>query len=755
MNHYQDNATRHELLETIARLEGQIEQLTQAVTVDLDGPYQEADDSDPASRLATRYQQLIASCPDILWRVDLDGMPEAFWAIRRGEYSLEEALLSAEPKIRMRVNYSSPATWQVYGMSPEDKCAQPIADGMTAESLRRSYQSLYRRLEQELAGHQTGPQTFELDEYRLDGTIIHTEVKCHFARGIDGIPIAIEGTTRDITSRKRTESRLAAQLRFQQIISQISTDFINVAVDQVDETFDRALATVAEFLGAERALLLLLAEDDQFYYCEYEWVADPRRSIRQRLQRVELHEFGSMGALLSQRQAVFIPDVERLPETQIAEQRFFERVQTKAAIRLPMSIGGKTMGLVSFHFLSNEQQFDKELEGQLKLVSHLFASAVRRQRIEESLRDSNSQLEIALRELHETQEQVIQQERLRALGQMASGVAHDLNNALAPVLAHGEVLFRSPDLTPEVHQGIAWILTGAHDAAEIVRRLQSFYRPHSYELTKELVLLPNLLRELGPLTQPKWRDEACNTGRTIDFQMDIQDDAPVHGVASELRQVFINLIFNAVDAMPIGGSIRLRSRRDGDTVTVELEDTGYGMSQTELKRCFEPFFTTKPTGSGLGLSVCHGIIKSHGGRIEAESEPSRGTRFRITLPIASASCASAEPGHDDEELPFLQILYIDDDERVRPSMAALLGSLGQRVDLAESGPCGLDLFQKRKYDLVITDLGMPGMDGRRVTHAIKQLKPETPVFLVSGWSELTALEDCDDSERPDTVLTKP
>ncbi|MCA9201776.1 MAG: hypothetical protein KDA59_01955, partial [Planctomycetales bacterium] len=118
MNHYQDNATRHELLETIARLEGQIEQLTQAVTVDLDGPYQEADDSDPASRLATRYQQLIASCPDILWRVDLDGMPEAFWAIRRGEYSLEEALLSAEPKIRMRVNYSSPATWQVYGMSP-------------------------------------------------------------------------------------------------------------------------------------------------------------------------------------------------------------------------------------------------------------------------------------------------------------------------------------------------------------------------------------------------------------------------------------------------------------------------------------------------------------------------------------------------------------------------------------------------------------------------------------------------------------
>jgi CheY-like chemotaxis protein len=257
------------------------------------------------------------------------------------------------------------------------------------------------------------------------------------------------------------------------------------------------------------------------------------------------------------------------------------------------------------------------------------------------------------------------------------------------------------------------------------------------------------------LTRPKWCDEPQRSGRTIEVDWDLRDVSLVRGTSSELRRLITNLVFNAVDAMPSGGRICLRLRQTRQFVMLEVVDTGTGMSEEVRSRCFEPFFTTKgDDGTGLGLSICYGIVQRHMGRIEVDGVEGHGTVVRVFLPI-SGQASQEVPAEFTSPLPRRRVLVIDDDAGGRNILSALLKHVGQQVATTSGGAEGLREFQSQRYDLVITDLGMPEMSGRQVIHAVKEARLSVPVVLLSGWGSPFVTEGAGEGEEPDYFLGKP
>lgn len=229
------------------------------------------------------------------------------------------------------------------------------------------------------------------------------------------------------------------------------------------------------------------------------------------------------------------------------------------------------------------------------------------------------------------------------------------------------------------------------------------------------------------------------------------------GNATELREVFFNLVFNAINAMPSGGIIILRLFAKPPYAVAEVRDTGVGMTADVVSRCLEPFFTSNTVGgTGLGLSVCHGIINRHEGSIEIETQPGAGTTMRLLLPLAvdAGTCDLPAEAVPADPVERKKVLYIDDDPRVGFVMSQLLKKLGQQVDLAANGSEGLALFRANHYDLVMTDLSMPEISGREVTRIIKSTGNRIPVIILTGWGE-GVLDDSDTDARPDYLLRKP
>lgn len=377
---------------------------------------------------------------------------------------------------------------------------------------------------------------------------------------------------------------------------------------------------------------------------------------------------------------------------------------------------------------------------------------------EERLKESNRQLEAAMRELTRTQQQVVWQERMRAVGEMASGIAHDLNNSLSPVLAYAEMVVLSPELPEQLRALAEMIQTGALDAAAVVRRLSDFHRADPPGASVAIIELSGLVLQIQELTRPRWRDEAQRLGRAIEFDLDVEDGIEVVGNPSELREVLMNLVFNAVDAIPSQGTITLRLRAYEQSAVIEVCDTGIGMTEDTARRCFEPFFSTKgPQGSGLGLSVCHGIAERHRGRFEIDTQPGAGTTMRLLLPLAKMLVTPIidQPAGKTVFPQRRKLLFIDDDPRLRELVAVLLGELGQEVDVAASGAEGLSMFHNNQYDAVITDWGMPGINGIEVTRIVKGLRPGFPVIMVTGWGEPGPQELGGADLIPDELVSKP
>lgn len=338
--------------------------------------------------------------------------------------------------------------------------------------------------------------------------------------------------------------------------------------------------------------------------------------------------------------------------------------------------------------------------------------------------------------------------RMEMLGRMAMGIAHDFNNLLTTVLGHAELL--NADLSRlggdrDAGQHIDTLQGAAQDGAALVRKIQQYIRNEKLELA-EPVELDVLVEEVLTLTRPYWHNEPRRQGISIQVRTDLRPVPPILGTPTELREVFVNLVLNAVQAMPAGGTLSLSvQRRDTRAVVVEVEDTGVGMTARVARRIFEPLYTTKGSnGTGMGLTMTQGIVQEHNGRIEVDSEPGRGTLFRLHFPFAAvepAAIASRKPPEKTKTNTrgAVRILVVDDEPMVRAVTSKLLRLKGHTVEEVEGGPQALSLMDVAEpFDLIITDLSMPEMSGRELAAAIRERQPDLPIMLLTGDTDAQA-----------------
>jgi signal transduction histidine kinase/ActR/RegA family two-component response regulator len=400
-------------------------------------------------------------------------------------------------------------------------------------------------------------------------------------------------------------------------------------------------------------------------------------------------------------------------------------------------------------FSSGECEFLRQLSEHVALAAH------------------QSQLHGALQQayddLRQSQQAVMQQERLRALGQMASGVAHDINNAISPVALYTESLLESePNLSARARGYLEIIQRAIEDVAQTVARMREFYRQREPQLTLSKVQLNRLVQQVVDLTRARWSDMPQQRGIVIKMQTELAPELPaIMGIESEIREALINLIFNGVDAMPDGGTLALRTRVAPPRVHVEVADTGVGMDEDTRSRCLEPFFTTKgERGTGLGLAMVYGAIQRHSAEIEIESVPGKGTTMRLSFPVAVAPVAGSVQAVTGYTVPSrLRLLVVDDDPVLLKSLRDTLEADGHLVTAANGGQMGIDAFRAalqrgEPFAAVITDLGMPHVDGRKVAESIKVASPTTPVVMLTGWGQ-RLVANGDAPPQVDRVLNKP
>lgn len=564
--------------------------------------------------------------------------------------------------------------------------------------------------------------------------------------------------SQQIAERRAAERALQQQLTRISLLNQIATALSDR--QNLDRIMQIVLAELEEHLPVDFGSVSIFDSAAQ----KLEIAASRRRPSATALDvaPASLAPGGAFAAALDglddcrQGNQVYIPDTSAVAHP-VAQR--FAGAGLGSVVAVPLLVERRFFGLLVVAraerdaFTSGESEF-------LRMLGEQVGVAGSQARL-------YSELQRAYTDLRESQRTVMQQERLRALGQMASGIAHDINNSLTPIVAFADILLMERNELPEkVQTYLTHIQTAGVDIGTIVSRLREFYRPRDSDEPHLPVDLHAVLRQVAELTRPRWRDMPQARGTVIELKRDFAGELElVSGNESELRESLINLVLNAVDAMPEGGTLTLRTRVEpppgaaGKEVVVEVVDTGIGMDEETRHRCLEPFFSTKGQhGTGLGLAMVYGVIERHSGRIEIESARGVGTTMRLRFPAREAEAHSAA-AILDAHFRSLHILCVDDDPMLRNVLGEMFRVDDHVFAVAESGAEGLVLFQQamaagRGFDIVISDLGMPHMDGQQFAQAIKRLSPETPVVLLTGWGKIMK----DDGALPvavDAILSKP
>ena len=452
-------------------------------------------------------------------------------------------------------------------------------------------------------------------------------------------------------------------------------------------------------------------------------------------------------------QLVYEPDVQEVPfpfPQRLAAGGF------RSLVVAPLLIESNVFGML----IASRREADAFTSGDCEFLRQLSEHV--------ALATQQAQLYGALQraydDLRQSQQAALQQERLRALGQMASGIAHDINNAISPVALYTESLLeREPNLSERTRSYLVTIQRAIEDVAETVARMREFYRPREPQIVLGRIHINRAVQQIIELTRARWSDVAQQRGIMIELRTELADDVPeLIGAESEVRDALTNLIFNAVDAMPNGGILTLRTRLvDCQRVYVEVSDTGLGMDEETRRRCLEPFYTTKgERGTGLGLAMVYGMIQRHSAEMEIDSEPGVGTTMRLifTLSVPDTTATGVVPVFVPSQSP-LRILLVDDDPILLQSLRDTLEGDGHAVTATSGGQAGIDAFaaavaSATPFDVVVTDLGMPYVDGRKVAATVRALSPTIRIVMLTGWGQRLVADD-DVPPHVDRVLNKP
>jgi signal transduction histidine kinase/ActR/RegA family two-component response regulator len=384
----------------------------------------------------------------------------------------------------------------------------------------------------------------------------------------------------------------------------------------------------------------------------------------------------------------------------------------------------------------------------------------------DELRRRIRELERADEALRQSQQALIQQERLRALGQMSSGIAHDISNAISPIGLYTEAMLERETLSERARGYLATIRRALDDVAQTVGRMREFYRPREQAAPFADVALNPLVQQVVELTRARWSDLPRQRGVHIELKPELAPDLPtIRGAENEIRDALTNLIFNAVDALPEGGGIEVRTRVGPAPaggaepgVLLEVIDNGLGMDEETRRRCIEPFFTTRgDRGSGLGLAMVYGMARRHSAGLDIESRPGKGTTVRLAFRTGVGT--SGRHRAPLFTIRSLRVLVIDDDPALLESLRTSLLDEGHKVSTATGGQAGIDAFRAAQkagkvFDVVITDLRMPDVDGQEVVMTVRRLSPVTPIILLTGWGQQVA-QDSAPALAVDRVLGKP
>jgi len=599
----------------------------------------------------------------------------------------------------------------------------------------------------EVAGMRKDGSTFPMD---LAVVEIHQGGKRKFS-----------GFVRDITERKQAELRLKAQLAQLDLLHRITRaigerqnlqSIFQVVLQSLEDNMPIDFGCICLYDPNEKALTVTS-------------IGPRSKDMGSRIGLVDQARVSIEPKALSRcidGELIYIPDTAGLPyafASQIASGGFHSLVAA------PLLAESRVFGVLLAarnnvdSFNSSDCEFLRQLSEHVALAAH------------------NAQLYNALQETYEdlrqSQQTILQQERLRALGQMASGVAHDINNAISPVALYTESLLeRETNLSERARTYLTTIQRAIEDVAKTVSRMREFYRPREPQLTLTNIDLNSIVQQVIELTRVRWRDVPQEQGVVIELKTELATSLPtVMGAEHEVRDALTNLIFNAVDAMPHGGTLTLRTSSavhaghgEGDTyqeVRLEVKDTGIGMSEEVRTRCLEPFYTTKgERGTGLGLAMVYGMVQRHSAELQIESVSGQGTTVRLIFPSVTVPTNVSEH-HLTTRSPLqpLTLLIVDDDPLIIESLKDILERDGHTVTAVSGGQAGIDTFNEAvlggaEFDAVITDLGMPYVDGRRVAAAVKAASPRTPVILLTGWGHRLMA----DNEVPlhvDRVLNKP
>jgi signal transduction histidine kinase len=452
-----------------------------------------------------------------------------------------------------------------------------------------------------------------------------------------------------------------------------------------------------------------------------------------------------VGQVAATGQPLLLRDVAALPADHPSRPHL-ERWGMRSLLIVPVAVGGVARAVLAGSIHDDSRQFTERDQRLAEAIADRAGTALENARLFEELARAYQDLKTA-------QAHLIQTEKLRALGEMASGVAHDFNNILAAILGRVQLLLTQVQ-DDTLRRWLQVIERAALDGAQTVRHIQEFTRIRR-DAPAETVDLNQVVRDAVEMTQTRWRDEAQSHGADIRVRLDLTPVPAVGGHPAELRQVLTNLIFNAVDALPSGGTITLSSQEQDGMVEIRVADTGTGMAEEVRRRIFEPFFTTKgPKGTGLGLAMVYGIVSRHRGTVTVESRERGGSTFTIRLPVGQAEAGAAAVVIEPGDNAGARVLVVDDEQPVREALADMLRLTRHEVVTASEGIEALERFRAGPFDLVLTDLAMPGMSGWQVAQAVKAIRPEVPVVLVTGWGVELPAEQLRAS-GVDRVMTKP